>query len=103
SSLRARLDLDARPTRRSSDLANLCEGVMCDPGETCVDGRCLSGQSDLDGDGFVRAEDCNDLDGSVFPGAPEICNGGDDNCNGAIDRKSTRLNSSHVTTSYAFF
>lgn len=29
--------------------------------------------------------DCNDHDASVYPGAPEICDGKDNNCNGLID------------------
>ena len=29
--------------------------------------------------------DCNDASLSVHPGAPEVCNGVDDNCNGSID------------------
>lgn len=58
---------------------------------------------DLDGDGFGgegartvracsrppgyadRAGDCNDTDAMIHPGAPERCNGLDDNCNGEID------------------
>ncbi len=40
--------------------------------------------NDLDGDGLVGADDCNDLDASV-PAQAELCNGRDDDCNGLID------------------
>ncbi len=42
--------------------------------------------TDVDGDGFTTCEgDCNDGSTDVFPGAPETCNGVDDDCNGQID------------------
>ena len=45
--------------------------------ETCVD---------ADEDGWsVDCNDCNDQDATVNPGVEEVCNGIDDNCNGAID------------------
>lgn len=33
----------------------------------------------------TRGGDCDDDDKKVYPGAPEVCNGKDDNCNGQID------------------
>jgi formylglycine-generating enzyme required for sulfatase activity len=41
--------------------------------------------TDLDGDGALSDVDCNDQDASVSPFAPEVCNGIDDDCDGAID------------------
>jgi len=41
--------------------------------------------NDLDGDGYNTYIDCNDLNPDVHPGAEEICNGIDDNCNYQID------------------
>lgn len=29
--------------------------------------------------------DCDDLSAAIYPGAPEVCNGYDDNCNGKVD------------------
>lgn len=57
------------------------------------------GFRDADGDGFgdhraqnvnnagvvIAGEDCDDRRRSVNPNAPEVCNGIDDNCDGAID------------------
>jgi hypothetical protein len=42
--------------------------------------------SDDDGDGFTDcAGDCDDTDGSIFPGATETCDGVDEDCDGTID------------------
>jgi hypothetical protein len=41
---------------------------------------------DLDGDGYSSGDaDCDDQKPAVFPGAFEICNGTDDNCDGQVD------------------
>ena len=45
------------------------------------------GLSDLDGDsdGYTAAEDCDDSNSVVHPGAAELCDGVDNDCDGAID------------------
>ena len=40
---------------------------------------------DEDGDGIPDSEDCDDSDPAVGPGAAELCNGIDDNCDGVVD------------------
>ena len=40
---------------------------------------------DQDLDGISRCNDCDDTNDDVFPGADEVCNNIDDNCNGLID------------------
>ncbi len=45
--------------------------------------------TDHDGDGAVWVYDCNDGDKTVFPGAPELCNLIDDDCDKLIDDNAT--------------
>ncbi|PSR13749.1 MAG: hypothetical protein DA408_02675 [Bacteroidetes bacterium] len=40
---------------------------------------------DEDLDGFFSYQDCDDTNNTVYPGAPEICDGLDNNCDGQID------------------
>ena len=41
--------------------------------------------NDADGDGYTAETDCDDADSSVNPGADEVCNGVDDDCDDLID------------------
>ena len=47
----------------------------------CEDSDCAS-SCDVDGDGVSTAEDCDDNDASIYPGATEFCDGVDNNCSG---------------------
>ena len=56
------------------------ETVRCPSAPNAIDT-----QADLDDDGFSICEgDCNDANGDTHPGAPEICDGEDNNCDGAL-------------------
>jgi hypothetical protein len=94
-----RAESDASPR-----LVCVVEPVVCEDGDACsVDfcepttGRCEHERpTDADGDGFIGTappmapprcggDDCNDKNTSVHPGAPEHCDGVDEDCNGVID------------------
>ena len=47
-------------------------------GETDVPG-------DLDGDGFTDQDDCDPENSNIYPGATELCDNFDNNCDGEID------------------
>jgi hypothetical protein len=91
-------DADASINPGATEICNFkdddCDGT--------VDEGCAVYYRDADGDGYglwdqqIRAMsppagytsvggDCNDADLSIHPGAMEVCNGLDDNCNGSID------------------
>ena len=44
---------------------------------------------DNDEDGFSVDQDCDDNDPAIFPGNSEVCDGKDNNCNGAVDESLT--------------
>lgn len=80
---------------------------VCDDMDDCTTDRCepttgscvfTHRSNDNDGDGFYGpllgtqagaagscGTDCNDANASVYPGAPEICDGFDNNCDGRVD------------------
>ncbi len=49
------------------------------------EGPGAGGCTDVDADGFCDDVDCDDSDPFVYPGALEMCDGGDDDCDGQID------------------
>jgi hypothetical protein len=60
-----------------------CRDELKDTGET---GPSDTGEStDADGDGSPAGVDCDDLDASTFPGAPEVCDERDNDCDGDVD------------------
>ncbi|MEO0321400.1 MAG: S8 family serine peptidase [Myxococcota bacterium] len=72
----------------------LTTSVMCLSGllgcTATGDGAASSGASlrprgDADGDGYLNGRDCAPLDDAIHPGAPEVCNRVDDNCDGNVD------------------
>ena len=93
-------DADIYPTadERCDGIDNNCDGVVDEP--DAVDA--IRWYADSDGDdygnpdvstlgcapppGFIaQGEDCDDRSASTFPGAVEVCNGTDDDCDGTAD------------------
>nr|MBX2871451.1 T9SS type A sorting domain-containing protein [Saprospiraceae bacterium] len=104
----------------ADDNSHLNPGVkeVCDGFDNNCDGQIDEGFErnwvylDADGDGFgdpaqgilacvvppnytMNDEDCQDGDSSVYPGAPEICDGQDNDCDNMIDEGGCRLTMEH--------
>jgi hypothetical protein len=73
--------------RRSTEIGILCALLLLGgcPTEGGDDDTTEESPVDADGDGFYDDEDCDDFNGSVYPGADEGCNDVDNDCDGALD------------------
>lgn len=60
--------------------------VIWDTGAAGEDGGGAGGV-DADGDGSPATEDCDDSDPSVYPGAPELCDGKNNDCDAGVDEE----------------
>ena len=70
---------DANPDVRPSAEEWDCE----DPTDYNCDGA--TGYDDSDLDGYAACQECDDFDRDSYPGAPETCDGADNDCNGITD------------------
>ena len=66
-------------SEEKSDLSSDAGSSCC--GHKKVDDEC----EDSDGDGWVYSEDCDDTDATAYPGASELCDGIDNDCDGDTD------------------
>ncbi|MEE2828078.1 MAG: MopE-related protein [Myxococcota bacterium] len=75
-----------------TDAPELCDLIDSDCDGSLVDfypdfdgdGEPDCNESDLDGDGFSSAVDCDDGNPAIYPGAPEYCDPFDSNCDGDL-------------------
>ena len=69
-----------------------CVPEISPPGATPDDtGPGGVGAIDADGDGYDSSEDCDDTDSAIFPGATEICDDIDNDCDDEIDEDAPTL------------
>ena len=111
-------DCDDADATSSPGGTEYCDGADNDCDGTTDEGVTTTYYRDVDGDGYgtpgtttedcapptgyaTTADDCDDGDGLVNPGATEICNGSDDDCDGDTDDDDASLDTSTATTWYA--
>ncbi len=78
------LACDGSPKNTESLDAPGIDDSRADPGDDNTD-TVDTPPPDADADGSPAGEDCDETDASVFPGAPERCDGVDQDCDGAAD------------------
>jgi hypothetical protein len=89
-------DCDDADPSRGPHAEERCNAVDddCNPATTFM--LDVNDSEDDDGDGWpdancrgivARRADCDDTDGSTYPGAPERCDGHDNDCDGVVDER----------------
>ena len=68
-----------------------CDG---DPSNGCAD---CNPQVDADFDGSNECDDCDETNGSIYPGATELCDGRDNDCDDLIDEDFDSDNDTYTT------
>jgi hypothetical protein len=109
---------DTKPVEACFQGSYAATGGDCDDADPAV-GELLDWYRDLDADGYgagavvearacrpddprlaSSASDCDDRDVDVNPGAPEICNRVDDDCDGLVDDQDPGIAAALLTTFY---
>jgi hypothetical protein len=67
--------------------AGLVLASACDPTDSKLPDDTGMPAVDADGDGFDSDEDCNDNDPDIYPGAEEVCDEADNDCDGETDEQ----------------
>lgn len=63
---------------------NLCL-LMQSKQDLAYEGTCQIQPVDNDGDGYPKGTDCDDTNSQIYPGAAEVCDGMDNDCDGMVD------------------
>ena len=78
------IELESETDLTDSDSDGMHDSYEIDHGLNPLDAA--DAEIDSDGDGFSECEgDCDDFNSAINPGATEVCDGIDNNCDGTID------------------
>ncbi len=99
--------IDCADVACEAECPESCAGGVDDDADglvDCADPEC-GDACDVDGDGHftvaLGGDDCDDLNVNVYPGAPERCNGSDDDCDTLVDEADPDLDPAELVSWYA--